>query len=473
MTDSVTVVTPALCLGAGGVKPAAFERSLDYDPDAIAVDAGSLDFGPYYLATGTPFASRGQVQQDFELILTAAADRDIPTIIGTAGGSGAAPHVEWTLDIIDDVATAHDYQLDVAVIGADVDSTSLQEAVDSRNRNVEPLGHEEPLSTEQIEASDYIVGQMGIEPITQALEDDPDVLVAGRACDNAVIGAYPVAAGFPKGLALHMGSILECADFAAKPVPGQADNLGAETHATVPMVGVITPDSFTVEPADDRLQCTRESIVAHSLYERRNPRRSAEPGGILDVSDCTFDVLERGAVRVTGSKFIEEDQYTIKLEGAGTVGHRAISICGVRDPVLVENIEGVLERVKSAMYEKYSASDGGLDISFRIYGKNGVMKDLEPESSNDAHEFGVLAEVVAETAELAKEVCGNIDMRLLHGRYETVPQSGAVALPFSPNTFSVGEAATLTVYHTIAAEPAEFCSHEKRQLGVNPSRGDS
>lgn len=460
MPNSVTVMAPALCLGVGGIKPDAFQTALDANPDVIAVDAGSLDFGPYYLATGDCFVGRGQVKEDLELILPGAAENDIPTIIGTAGGSGAAPHVEQTVDIIGEVVDDYDLEADVAVLHSDIETGEFAEQLRQGEVSGSPVSHDAALTPGLVDASDHLVGQMGVEPFLEALDENPDIIVAGRACDNAVIGAYPIANGLPKGLALHMGSILECADFAAKPKPGEADSLGSDTHATSPMLGEITEDRFTIRPADDRLQCTEQSIAAHTLYERQDPRRSHEPGGLLDVSSCEFSAVENDAVEVTGSNFVEDDTYTIKLEGAGVVGYRAISMCGVRDPELIEQIDGVLERLKSATYDRYRTTEDDLpEISFRVYGENGVMGALEPEKETTNHELGVLTEVVADTPQSAKEICGTMEMRLFHGRYENVPQSGAVALPFSPNTFSVGEAAELTVYHTIPVEaPTKYAS---------------
>jgi hypothetical protein len=467
MPDSVTVMSPALCLGVGGIKPEAFQTALDADPDVIAVDGGSLDFGPYYLATGECFVGRGQVKEDLKLILPGAAKKDIPTIIGTAGGSGATPHVEETFDIITEVVDEHDLEVDVAVLRSDIETGALAEQIQSGEVSGIPVGHDTPLSPELVAASDNLVGQMGVEPFLDVLEEEPDIIIAGRACDNAVIGSYPVSMGFPKGLALHMGSILECADFAAKPKPGQADSLRSDSHATVPILGEITEDRFTIRPVDDRLQCTEQSIAAHTLYEREDPRRSSEPGGVLDVSDCEFTAIGDDAVEVTGSTFIKNDQYTIKLEGAGVVGHRVISMAGVRDPALIQQIDEILERLRTATYDRYRDTEDGLpEISFRVYGKNGVMGSLEPEQQSTNHELGVLTEVIAETPQAAKEICGTMEMRLFHGRYEKAPQSGAVALPFSPNTFSVGEAAELTVYHTIPVKtPTKYASTTYHSLG--------
>lgn len=61
-------------------------------PDLIAVDAGSSDHGPHYLGAGKPFTDRAGVKRDLRYMITAGVQNNIPVVIGTAGGSGAAPH---------------------------------------------------------------------------------------------------------------------------------------------------------------------------------------------------------------------------------------------------------------------------------------------------------------------------------------------------------------------------------------------
>ena len=72
-------------------------------PKAIAVDAGSTDPGPYYLGSGQSFTNREAVKRDLALIIEAGLDAEIPVLIGTAGGAGAAPHLSWCLEIVNDV----------------------------------------------------------------------------------------------------------------------------------------------------------------------------------------------------------------------------------------------------------------------------------------------------------------------------------------------------------------------------------
>lgn len=462
MTNEVTVVTPVLCLGVGGIKTEAFEAALEYEPDVIAVDAGSLDFGPYYLATGSTFAPRRQVKEDLSLLISASDRLDIPLIIGTAGGSGARDHVQSTLEIINEIAIENDFSTKTTIIQSEIESSTLEQVRTERD-NISPIGHDQPLQAENVEHANRLVMQMGVNPFINALEEEPDVILAGRSCDNAAIGAYAVAQGLPMGLALHMGTILECADFAAKPKPDTIQSLGSDMNATSPMIATISSDGFNIEPADNRLQCTEQSIAAHTLYERGHPTWSLEPGGALDTSDCIFEAVDTETVRVTGSQFVHTDEHSVKVEGAGVVGQRAITMLGFRDPRLISQLDTVLNRVRNTMLEKFSSQTDRLSIDYSVFGRDAVMGDLEPNTQIANHELGVLVEIIADTKTIATDVGNTLEMRLFHGRHtDDVPQSGAVAIPFSPNTFHTGPATEFTVYHAVPVEtPDEFASTSK------------
>jgi biopolymer transport protein ExbD len=70
----------------------------------ISCDAGSTDPGPYYLGAGYSFTDRNAVKRDLAIMIPAALEAGIPVMIGTAGGSGARPHVEETVAIIKEIA---------------------------------------------------------------------------------------------------------------------------------------------------------------------------------------------------------------------------------------------------------------------------------------------------------------------------------------------------------------------------------
>jgi len=70
-----------------------------------------------------------------------------------------------------------------------------------------------------------------------------------------------------------------------------------------------------LEPLDSKQKCTPASVAALTLYEKSHPWLLPGPGGCLDLSNCTFDQYDDRRVKVSGSRFIPSQQYTLKLEG--------------------------------------------------------------------------------------------------------------------------------------------------------------
>src|SRR5690606_25859248 len=122
--SELRVLSPTAILGYG-FPLSSFQAGLERDPHVIAVDGGSTDPGPYYLGAGKSFTQRAPVKRDLYYLIQASLERGIPLIIGTAGGAGAKPHVEWTVDIIKEVLGELKATAKLAVIYSDVDPELL------------------------------------------------------------------------------------------------------------------------------------------------------------------------------------------------------------------------------------------------------------------------------------------------------------------------------------------------------------
>ncbi len=101
--DRIVVLSTTAILGYG-FPVESFAAGLSRNPDVLAVDAGSTDPGPYYLGAGVSFTDRQAVKRDLALMLKAGCSRKIPVIVGSAGCSGAAVHLEWCMDIVREIA---------------------------------------------------------------------------------------------------------------------------------------------------------------------------------------------------------------------------------------------------------------------------------------------------------------------------------------------------------------------------------
>jgi len=444
------VLSPTAILGYG-FPLESFEEGMRRNPDVISVDAGSTDPGPYYLGAGKSFTDRGAVKRDLEIMIKAALSANIPVLIGTAGGSGGDSHLQWCVEIIEDIARENRLNFKMALIHAEIPKEVVLKGL--KDGKVMPLHPAPQANPELVEETVRIVGQMGLEPFIKALDMGAQVIVAGRAYDPSVFAALPVKEGFDKGLAIHMGKILECACIAA--TPGSGSDC---------MLGTLREDHFLVEPLNPARKCTTLSVAAHTLYEKTNPYILPGPGGILDLTDTRFEQVGEGVVKVSGSKFVPSEKYTIKLEGVKKVGYRTVSIAGVRDPIFISKINEIIEGVKARVSDNFRDMKIDYRLDFKIYGLNGVMGDLEPVKEIKSHELGIVIEAVADSQEKADTVCSFARSTMLHYGYEgRISTAGNLAFPYSPSDFHAGKVYAFSLYHILEVEdPCELFKIETK-----------
>lgn len=434
-----TVLSPCGILGYG-FPEASLSRGMQAKPDAIIVDAGSTDAGPHKLGAGVAIVSRAAARKDLSRLMAAARGAGIPLLIGSAGGSGARKHTQWTLDIIAEIAREMGWAATVAVVWADIPDAVVLDAlaegrIDKMSENVPDL------TPETLAETNGVVAQMGIEPILSALATGADIILCGRAYDPAPFAAFCIARDHDAALAYHLGKVLECGALCAE--PGTTKDC---------ILGVIDDTGFEVYPVDPARVCTPVSVAAHTFYEKDHPTILHGPGFTLDLSDCAFTQAAPGRVRVEGSK-LTTIPYTVKLEGARRVAYRTFVLAGIRDPLLIAQIDAVeaeVEKGVRAYYDDIPPED--YQINFYHYGRDGVMGALEPNHTTP-HEIGVMFEVIAKSQEMADAVCASLRSTYLHygypGRKAT---AGNLAFPFAPSDVSFGPVFAFSVYHLMRVD---------------------
>ena len=437
--EEFRVLSPTAILGYG-FPEASFKRGIERKPHLIAVDAGSTDPGPYYLGAGKAFTDRAFVKRDLRYMLKAGVANNIPVVVGTAGGSGASVHLEWCRQIIHEIAKEENLSFKMGVIPSDISKDSVKKAL--REGRISPLACVHELTEGLIDDTTYLVAQIGIEPIIEALKLGCNVVLTGRCYDPAVFAALPVMQGYDEGLALHLGKILECAAIASTPGSGADCALG-----------ILKKDSFILETLNPKRKFTCESAAAHTLYEKSDPYHLPGPGGSINLEDCSFTDIGEGRVEVKGSRFEKSPAYCIKLEGARPIGYRSISIAGTRDPIMIAGIDKILAEVKQQVSDMSSDSDRSQQLFFHVYGKNGVMGAMEPLTQVSSHELCIVIEALCPTQEQADTLCSVARSTLLHYGYEgRISTAGNLAFPFSPSDIKMGQVYEFSIYHLM--EPA-------------------
>ncbi|KAK7214805.1 hypothetical protein V2G26_002808 [Clonostachys chloroleuca] len=457
------IVTPVGMMGYGFPEDqveAALETFSHYPtPTAIILDAGSTDSGPSKLAIGTTTCPRSSYVRDFRKLLTLSIKYSVPLLLSSAGGDGSDEHVDLFLEIIREITQepGHEgWKLKTLAIYSEVPKIVVVERLNTPR----------------------IVAQMGPEPLLDAINAHPDynVLIAGRSYDLAPFVAFTAyhtlrARGLKEytdlspgelGVISHMGKILECGGLCATPKGTSAQ-------------GIMNNDlSFDIKPLNPAARCTPLSVAAHTLYEKSRPDKLFGPGGYIDLNESTFTQLEdHRSVRVRGSVFHgnrrENTTYFTKLEGARVTGYRTLTMGSFRDPILISQLDWFLQSVKDFAGSQHSHVEEKWNIGFHTYGFNEHDPEYVPS------EVFIVAEVIAESQEVATSLASTVRVHCTHGSYpKQKATSGNFAMGIGGKfELETKECAEFSIYHLMPLSSEEEGARQNSlpQADIDGQRG--
>lgn len=224
------------------------------------------------------------------------------------------------------------------------------------------------------------------------------------------------------------------------------------------MIATMHENSFDLTPLSPAERCTPLSVAAHTLYEKTRPDRLPGPGGVLVLDNAKYEQVTPKTCRVSGAEF-QQTPYQVKLEGVTHLGYRTIFVGGIRDPILISQIDDFLERVRKYTQNLFPELDQSEScrLIYHVYGKNGVMGPLEPqEKAATPHEIAIMGEVVAPTSELSHTIANNARASILHFAYpDQVATTGNFASPLSPHEQDAGAVFKFSLYHLVSLQAGE------------------
>jgi hypothetical protein len=212
-----------------------------------------------------------------------------------------------------------------------------------------------------------------------------------------------------------------------------------------------------VTPANPAKRCYPDSVAAHSLYEQPDPNCFYEPEGKIDMGNSEFEHEGERSIKVSGTKLVNAEKNTVKLEGTRLVGYRSITIAGIRDPLLITNIEKIENSVRESVAKNLEGILNSDEYTLRFfkYGLNGVLGELET-SENIPHEVGLLIEAIAPEQVLADTILSLARSTALHQHFEgRKTTAGNLAFPFSPSDFHGGEVYEFSIYHLMEVDESD------------------
>jgi hypothetical protein len=452
---SVKAVAATGQLGTG-FKTESLEAA-SKDADFIACDAGSTDPGPHYLGSGQPQSSNAAVLRDLSRILKCAVEFNIPALIGSAGTSGGIPHVDVAESILRASAKEQDLHFSMARIDTELAPSVVADAY--KRGELRPLENAPPLTEELIRSMTRIVAMAGPEPFESALTKGAQVILSGRSSDTSMYVAIPHMRGIPLGVAYHAGKTLECGAAAAR-TRSYPDSMAA----------ILDMNGFTIEPPNPDFGCSPQSVAAHTLYENGDPNFLVEPCGTLDTSKSIYTAVTDRAVRVTNSKFIPAEQYTVRLEAASLRGYRTVVIAGIRDPLVLMQLDDFIDSATHLIKKKVLDSLGMAELDYKIrwivYGQNGTMGILEPTPALDGHEVGVVIDVLAPTQKQASAIAAiAFHTALHHPIKQYTGLISSLAFPFSPPALDAGPVYEFSINHVWALDdPMKMCKIQYSEI---------
>jgi len=433
----VRVLVPSGVLGLG-FDADALARGVAMQPDIICIDGGSTDSGPFYLGSGTSKYARAACRSEWRQLMLARHEANVPLVIGSCGTCGTNAAVDWMLAITRDIALELGQTLKIAILYSSQQPENIADAW--YQGDVRTLDAAPKIDASTIRKCSNIVALAGAEQINAALATGADIVLAGRTTDTALIAALPLTRGVDAGIAWHGAKIAECGALCS-------------TH---PTSGVIVVDfhesSFTVTPLGRNAACTPHSVSAHMLYENADPFVLYEPGGHLDVTDAIYTALDDTSVQVTGSRWISDAQYRVKLEGATLAGYQSTIMSVIRDRRYVEQADAWIKKLGEFLQQEIKRNmqlqPPDYTLEFRLIGLNSVLGSHEVRQGNPV-EVGVLGIITASDAETAAEIGKLVNPFVLHYPLTDNEELPTFAFPFSPAQSERGALYEFSLNHTL------------------------
>ena len=437
--QSLKIICPNGHLGFAPLRVESFELGVQAHPHYIAADSGSDDVGPVPLGSDTSTSPESWQRHDLEHMLLASRRLGVPMIIGSAGDTGSNSRVDLYVAIIQELA--HKHKLPKFRLGyfySEVDKQHVREQM-RQGKAVRGLDGYADLTEAELDATGRIVAMAGVHPFVALLRQGADVVIGGRSSDAAVFAAPALHHGFSADHAYYLGKVLECASFCAEPYGGKETVLGEISH-----------DDVKVTAMHPQQRCTIASVSGHAMYERSNPYEEFFAGGQLDMTHCRYEQFNERTTRITGSRFLPDTTVRVKLEGSGKVGERYVGFCGIRDPYTIANVDKVIQWARDQARARFG--DSGYALHYNVYGRDGVMGDLEPLRDQPGHELCIMVQGVAPTREMAEELTMIGLRQMFYARLPDVKgTAGSVAFPLD-EVLHASAAYRWTLNHTMEVQ---------------------
>ena len=399
------------------VKEQNFWEGAETRPDYYCCNSGSSATGPSSLGNDTSASLYTWQKHDLELMLLASRKQDVPMIIGSSGDTGTNSRVDLYVNLIQRLARQHNLApFKLIYFYSEVPKETVRQRME-QGIAIEGLGERKNLTLKELEQTDRIVAVADVQPFIRALERGADVIIGGRSDHAAVFASAAIYEGFAEHISYSLGKALDTTSIYAEPPLVNETIIG-----TISLEDVIVTTMRSTQPVLEA-SIDGQSTYAHSF---------GSPDGKMKVT----------------------------LEGSGKVGERFITIIGIKDPYIIHHIDKVIEWARGRIVEHFSEKN--YQLSYKIYGKDGGLGDLERVNGIPSHELGIVVEGIAETEQIAEEITVMGSRQLFSAPLPGIQEHMEIATVVTNGALPAPPAYRWTIHHTLPVDdPMElFEIHE-------------
>jgi hypothetical protein len=138
---------------------------------------------------------------------------------------------------------------------------------------------------------------------------------------------------------------------------------------------------------------------------------------------------------------------------------------GVRDPYTISRIDEVIAWAKAAVRERFGET--GYQLVYTVYGRDGILGDLEPLRDKPGHELCIVVQGVAPTKEMAEEVCMTGSRQMFYARLPNVKGTAGGVAFLLDEVMPASAAYRWTLNHTMRIDdPLELFPVHLTEAGV-------
>lgn len=318
LSNEAVVMVPSGLLRAG-LKRKHVRDGIACGAQAIALDSGSTDGGPAYLARGISTMHHKSVKSGLLDLMSEARRGQIPLLIGSRGTAETSDEGEWTVEIAMEVAAELQVTTKIAAHYSDQSGALIKAKAATR---VHPVPAAKPLDGEAFDQCDHIVALMDPEPYVSALMHGANSDLGGSTVEVAGPASVPLVRGAGIGSVWHASKVAEC---------GGLCTVNPQAGDVLIQVG---HELFEIGRLGANYRYSTEGVSLHMLCETTDPICLIELGGVLDVMETSHDALDTPMTRVTGPSW-KTMPYTSKLDGANRGSYMRIILIGIEDPTVL------------------------------------------------------------------------------------------------------------------------------------------